>query len=382
MAHAYTPGLKVIEKTVLQKKRILPLPGNVLVKKGDIVKYDKVVAETELPGKVHPINIINKLGISPGRLNEYMLKKQGDSVEKDEPIAESKPWLKFMKVTCASPIKGTVENISTITGQILLRGEPNPVQIKAHVNGKVIDTIENEGVIIETTATLIQGIFGIGGETTGELYAAAKNPDTVLTEPDINEIMRDKIVVAGAFIDYETLKRLIGIRARGIIVGGFDDGVLRKILGYDIGVAITGTESIGITIIITEGFGKIKIAQKTFDLLKSRSGEMASINGATQIRAGVVRPEIIIPYTDEIAGSDDLSVSHDNVKQNNYSSLKVGDTIRIIRNPNFGRIGKVNGLPSDPQVIETGSKMRILEVKFPDGSVSIVPRANIEAIEQ
>lgn len=381
MAHAYTPGLKVIEKTVLQKKRILPLPGNVRVKKGDIVKYDKVVAETELPGKVYPINIINKLGISPGRLNEYMLKKQGDSVEKDEPIAKSKSWLKFMEVTCASPIKGTVENISTITGQILLRGEPNPVQIKAHVNGKVIDTIENEGVIIETTATLIQGIFGIGGETTGELYVAAKNPDTVLTEPDINEIMRDKIVIAGAFIDYETLKKLIGIGAKGIIVGGFDDEILRKILGYDIGVAITGTEAIGITIIITEGFGNIKIAQKTFDLLKSRSGEMASINGATQIRAGVVRPEIIIPYTDE-TGSDDLLGSHDNVKQNNYSSLKVGDTIRIIRNPNFGRIGKVNELPSDPRIIETGSKMRILEVKFPDGSVSIVPRVNIETIEQ
>ena len=38
------------------------------------------------------------------------------------------------------------------------------------------------------------------------------------------------------------------------------------------------------------------MAQKTFDMLKHRAGSIASINGATQIRAGVVRPEIIVPY--------------------------------------------------------------------------------------
>jgi hypothetical protein len=77
---------------------------------------------------------------------------------------------------------------------------------------------------------------------------------------------------------------------------GINDEYLKKLLGYDLGVAITGSEDIGITLIITEGFGKIQMAQKTFELLKLRSGAKASVNGATQIRAGVVRPGIIIPY--------------------------------------------------------------------------------------
>ena len=381
MAHAYTPGLKVSKKTTVLKKRILPLLGNVLVKKGDVVKSDKVVAMTELPGKVHSINVINKLGISSGRINEYMLKKKGDSVAVDEPLAESKPWLKLLKVDCKSTINGTVENISTITGQVLLREQPRPVQINAYIDGTVVDTMEKEGVTIETTATFIQGIFGIGGETTGELFIPVKTPDSVITEADIDESFKDKIIVVGAYIDHKTLKKAIAVGVKGVIVGGFDDETLKEILGYDIGVAITGTETIGITIIITEGFGKIEIAQKTFDLLKSRSGAKTSINGATQIRAGVVRPEIIIPYRDE-DGDDTTTYSKGEETDKEHTGIKIGDPVRIIRNPLFGKIGVVNDLPTEPKTIETGSKLRILEVIFLDGTVSTIPRANVEAIEQ
>ena len=44
-----------------------------------------------------------------------------------------------------------------------------------------------------------------------------------------------------------------------------------------------------------EGFGDIAMAQRTFELMRSHDGRMASVNGATQIRAGVMRPEIVIP---------------------------------------------------------------------------------------
>ena len=37
------------------------------------------------------------------------------------------------------------------------------------------------------------------------------------------------------------------------------------------------------------------MAERTFELLASREGEDAAVNGATQIRAGVMRPEIVVP---------------------------------------------------------------------------------------
>ena len=52
MAHSYTPGLKVLKKTIFKKERILPLKGDVLVKEGDVLNPDTIVASTNLPGNV------------------------------------------------------------------------------------------------------------------------------------------------------------------------------------------------------------------------------------------------------------------------------------------------------------------------------------------
>ena len=49
--------------------------------------------------------------------------------------------------------------------------------------------------------------------------------------------------------------------------GGVDYNTISKILGYSLGVAITGTENTT-TLILTEGFGEINMAERTFNLLK------------------------------------------------------------------------------------------------------------------
>ena len=77
MGHAYTPGLKVTEKIQVTKKRILPLKGDVLVKVGDKVKPDTVVARTLLPGNVEPFNVANVLGIPPEDIMFHMLRERG-----------------------------------------------------------------------------------------------------------------------------------------------------------------------------------------------------------------------------------------------------------------------------------------------------------------
>lgn len=59
-----------------------------------------------------------------------------------------------------------------------------------------------------------------------------------------------------------------------------------------------------------------------------------------------------------------------------------GTTVRIIRNPYFGAIGKIHSLPMELREIDTGSKVRILEVDLEDGKQVVVPRANVEIIEE
>lgn len=374
MAHSYTPGLTVTERTVVRRRRVLPLPGTLLVNRGDIVRSDQPVARAELPGKVHPLNLANQLGVAPDEIKEYLIKKEGDSVQKDEILAENKPLIKWFKIEIRSPITGKVESLSTVTGQVLLREPPRVLELLGYVDGTIVEVHPHQGVTVECTCSLVQGIFGIGGETSGELVVAVTSPDEALTPAHLRSDMKGKIVVGGSFLSAETMAKAKELGAAGLVVGGIHDKDLRALLGYDLGVAITGTEQVGFTLILTEGFGTIPMAQKTFTLLSAHAGEKASISGATQIRAGVIRPEIIIPKkAGNVTGADTALPER--------GGIQIGDPVRIIRDPLFGKIGQVSALPSDLQKIPTESEVRVLEVRFPDGQVAIIPRTNIELIE-
>src|SRR5690606_2906401 len=111
----------------------------------------------------------------------------------------------------------------------------------------------------------------------------------------ISESMRGKIVVGGARMTGDAVRKAISLQAAAVVSGGMDDADLRAILGYDLGVAVTGSEQLGTTLVVTEGFGEIAMAERTFRLLAEHAGAFAAVNGATQIRAGVMRPEIVIP---------------------------------------------------------------------------------------
>lgn len=372
MAHSYTPGLTVTDSTIIRRRRILPLPGMVLVKVDDRIGSNQPVARAELPGKVYPLNLANQLGVAPNEIKEYLIKKGGDAVQKDEVLAENKPLFKWLKTEIRSPITGTVESVSTVTGQVLLREPPRVLELLGYVDGVVVEMHPQQGVTIECACSMVQGIFGIGGETYGELVMAVASPDAVLTPDHVKPDMKGKVVVGGSFLPSETMVKAKEVGVAGLVVGGIHDKDLRALLGYDLGVAITGSEQVGFTMILTEGFGTIPMAQKTFALLSAHAGAKASISGATQIRAGVIRPEIIIPQAGAGAGR---------IVQPQREGIRLGDPVRIIRDPLFGKIGEVSALPSDLQKIPTESEVRVLEVRFPDGQTAVIPRTNIEVIE-
>jgi hypothetical protein len=372
MAKAYTPGLKVTPRIAFRSRRLLPIAGTVLVSKGDRVTGDRIVAETFMEGDVTPFNVASKLACTPAEVPTLLSKKEGERVEQDEVIGQSKGIFGFFKSECRAPAAGTLETISATTGQVLIRGEPIPVRVKAYLDGVVAEVIENEGCVVEADSALVQGIFGIGGETAGPLAMACKDPAEELHEDLITPEHKGCVVVGGARVTVAALRRAKEVGAAAVVSGGLDDSDLKELLGYDLGVAITGSERIGLTVVITEGFGDIAMATRTFELLAGKRGSNASVNGATQIRAGVMRPEIVVPLAD----GDTVVAS-----KASEGVLEIGSLVRIIRDPHFGVIGEVAALPAEPAVLGSGSKSRVLEVKLADGEQVTVPRANVELIE-
>tara|TARA_B100001564_G_scaffold192457_1_gene161704 strand:+ start:1544 stop:2671 length:1128 start_codon:yes stop_codon:yes gene_type:complete len=373
MAHSYTPGLKVLQHSKVRKERRLPIKGELKVREGDAVKADDIVAKTNLPGNVHMVKVANRLNISPADIIDVLLVKEGDTLNKGDMIAETQGLFGFFKSELRSPVSGQIESISDVTGQIVMREEPLPVEVDAYVSGTVLDVIQDEGVTIESEAAYVQGIFGIGGEARGNLEVISTSRDNELSIEDINENHSGKIVVGGSFVSLEAYKKALKLKVKGIVVGGFNYFDLEEILGYRLGVAITGTEDLVTSLILTEGYGNIKMSDRTYDLLKAHDGKFVSINGATQIRAGVIRPEIVIPLGDNEMPSDATT-------EKEKLGIESGSLVRVIRAPYFGKIGNVIELPSELQQMESETMVRVAKVSI-DGEDVIIPRSNLEMLE-
>jgi hypothetical protein len=372
---AYAPGLKVVERCRHRCRRVLPIPGEVLLRVGDRVEPRDPVAQTQLPGVIVPINLAQRLGVPPGEIPTLMAGRPvGTVVRAGERLAESAGLFGWFRRSFDCPVDGTIEVVSGVTGQVMVRGPDRPVQVLAYLAGTVVEVVPREGAIIEAETTLVQGIFGIGGEAFGPLRAVCDTPDQQLTPDRLKADCRGAIVVGGGRVTAEALRAARDLGVAAVITGGIDDQDLRDFLGYDLGVATTGAEKVGLTVIITEGFGDVALAKRTFELLRSRAGAAAAANGATQIRAGVLRPEVVIPW--EVSQRGEAAPEPPSAQP-----LSLRATVRIIRDPWFGVIGTISRLPAEPVVLASGSRARVLEVETATGERLVVPRANVELIE-
>lgn len=375
MGTAYTPGLTISADAVVRKVRRLPLKGRVLVKVGDAVDPDTVIACTELPGPVMTVRVAERLGVEPQELPKFLLKGVGDRVQAGERLAERKSLFGLLTVQVTSPINGTVEFLSETTGNIGIRASPTPVEVTAYLRGLVTEVLPEEGAVIATRGVFVQGIFGLSGERHGAIAVVADAPDESVPDSRLSDEHKGKVLIVGALAHARLMEAAKRVGAAALVAGGVLDTDIKPLLGYDIGVAITGHEPLPFTLIVTEGFGQIPMAKRTFELLAAQEGKGASVNGATQIRAGVIRPEVVVPKE----GALTMEALQEPEREPLVAGeLTINTPVRLIRSPYFGALGKVTALPSEPQVIETETKTRVLEAELVTGEKVIIPRANVE----
>ena len=138
MARAYTPGLQVTPRTTYRAHRHLPIDGDVLVRVGDRVQAQDVVARTELPGNVFPINLANLLALSPGDVRGAVVRQEGEQVQVGEVLARTKGVFGMFKSEYAAKVAGRLESISSVTGQVIVRGDPIPVEV---IEGRILGPV-------------------------------------------------------------------------------------------------------------------------------------------------------------------------------------------------------------------------------------------------
>ncbi|RMD87490.1 MAG: hypothetical protein D6808_01350 [Candidatus Dadabacteria bacterium] len=366
-----TPTLLAEDGVVIRKVRRLPVPGNISVKKGDRVGSRDMIGSAELPGELRIVRVPETLGIEVDEALTGFRNcgiEEGVQVEYGAKICEYPVFFGLLKATCYSPAAGTVEFISKKNAHIGIRMKSTPLVLSSYIAGEVVEVEKGHSAVIEGRGAIVQGIFGVGGERTGKLELLDVGCESLVTESDIPSMAEGKILVGGMCPTVDAIKKAAKSGAVGLVTGSILSEVLSCYLGYDLGAAITGDEDIPLTLIITEGFGELAISESAYSILSRYAGHLASINGATQVRAGAIRPEVLITEGIEVSLCLEKTIA----------TYSVGKRVRIIRYPYFGRYGVIEEMPEEPEAIATGAKVRVFRLRLDTGELITVPRVNVE----
>ncbi|MDA3837471.1 MAG: glutamate mutase L [Candidatus Delongbacteria bacterium] len=285
---------------------------------GEVIKIDElgmiVLKEIQDYGNEPvKINIAKKLNVKPASitkfmnfsLNNFVLKRQiiankvtgnskkdlmgmitgifqsGDSKKDDSSGVFPEAEYKSVK----SPTTGFITNIDKDSGEITIEHKSNPYLMHSFVNG-VITKVENGlSVDIEVEGASADCVIGFGGENHGELKIA---------DGMLDQSFESKIAVFLQPISLDTLNQAKTFKVNGIIAPSIENKDWVDFYGKEIGVALTGKENIDFTLLLTEGFGRVGMNLDYVEFFKEMQGKVASVNGRTQIRAGVIRPQVIV----------------------------------------------------------------------------------------
>jgi hypothetical protein len=186
-----------------------------------------------------------------------------------------------------APATGTIKNIDTKKGSVTIHYDRHPLLHYAGVAGSVEKIIPEREVQIKFDGWKLQGVVGFGRQATGSLVYCddLKN---------ISAADDSSILVVNDPVDLDFLKNVEYLGYKGLIAPSIHYRQLIRFTKEDIGVALTGNEDIPFPLVITQGFGQFSLPQVYQDFFAAHHGEHIFIDGHTQIRAGVIRPQIII----------------------------------------------------------------------------------------
>jgi len=349
------PGLAASALCRITKKRALSLKGSVLVKEGDAVSSGDIIAEAQLPGEVHAVMCASLMGIDAAELDGYLKVGEGDRVIEGQKLAAVKTL--FRKAGVASPVSGRVERISGATGTVLVRSDPRRIEVKAYISGTVTDIVPGYGAVVECTAAMVQGAYGTGSETTGRLVFVPAG-EGALPAGRVTDEHAGCVLVTDGSVSVETVEAALKNKVHAVVCAGMKADDFHSVKDTDI------------VLFVTEGFGMMRMSKKIDGILRDNEGRSASVCGITRIRAGALRPEIIIPLDEELSAAERVSVPE----------LAAGVEVRIVRGGFSGMTGTVSHLPVEPVKIATGAVVTVAVVMLEKNNSTEVPVANIEVI--
>ncbi len=351
----YRPPVGVVAFAQLRWERLLPIPGQVLVRVGDKIEAMDVVARALQPGAMYAMNAARALGVGNTALARYMLKAEGEDVKEREVLAARGGILGLFRKKCVAPVSGSIASVAQ--GRILLEREPVAIELRANVRGEVSEVIPDYGAVIQSTGALVRGAWSSGQEGYGIVRVVGER-DQPLTADLIDSSCHGAMVVGGTSVTREALEKAQETQVRAVVVGGLDASLMEYAEGLDYPV------------VATQGLGEVAMALPAYELFEKHQGREAVVAPRHAAR-GAARPEIMIA----LPGDQEARPA------TRSGEVGAGSRVLLTRAPYTGLAGQVTGPVQKLHDADTGISFRGVPVLLDDGRAVTVPLTNLDLVQ-
>ena len=348
------PSVQISSLTRIQRRRTLPVPGQVLVRQGQPVEVKTAVAEAVLEPKHILLNIASALGISNEKADELIQRTTGERINKDDLIAGP---VGVMRRVVRAPQNGEIVMVGD--GQVLIEVKQPAYQIHAAIPGTVVELIPNRGAVVETIGAVVQGVWGNRHSAFGLIQSKLSSPDDVLSSDQLDMSQRGAILLGGHCADPRVFQKATEIPLRGLILTSMASSLLPL------------ARKKNFPILVLEGFGRRSLNIMSYNVLTTNKEREIAINAEPFDHATGARPEVVIP----------LKADEDRVGESPIGEeIAPGTKIRVIRPPHAGRIATIERLFQEPIQLPSGLHADVALVSFENDQQATVPIANMEVI--
>lgn len=255
-------------------------------------------------------------------------------------------------------------------GQVIAeaRSETGVVPTLAGLVGQVTEVWPGQSVTIEGTATLINGMLGVGGPVAGPLYFPPRGESLALMQAP-----RGSIVVFGQRAPLTLFQRALASGAVGVLAASASALELEGFARADLMALLDGMVSLGaqppLTVMLTEGLGDSEMNPAILRTLEQRAHDVILLDGQTLAR-GNVRPEALLPLP---ANTTPTALPLP-------SALTVGTRARITSGSHRGDAGRIAHIFAQARRSEAGQWAPSALLRLEDGTLLVTPLALLDNI--
>lgn len=352
--------------------------GQILAQEGQEVTPSDILGQTQVSAGFRMINLSHELSVSGKDVKRLLAKPIGQSIFRGE-VLGYKPGFLGKKKPFLSPVDGILESLDD-KGNLQVAYLPERHRMLAAVFGIVQKIDQKKGmVVIKTLASEILGVCGSGKIREGNLSIIGDR-GSVTNLSRIKPQLTDKIIVAGSFIYQDAIRAAVAIDVKGVVIGGMGASDFRSMAGGSLTKARKFASDVGISILLTEGFGSWPIGEDIFTTMLKHNEKFAVLDGN---RSRLVLPSfendsmLKVRATALPAGGDERLIKP--IIEAEIHELATGQTLRVVGSPYAGEIGKLFSIDQSPTLLPSGLSTFLLTIETKRKKIR-VPLPNVEII--